>query len=524
MSEDVYKTLIERRHPEYREMLSHWLFMRDSYLGGRKWFEDNIFRYIKEGDKEFSDRVERAYRFNHTREIVDLVNKYLFRGQIQRLVDDAPSSVVKFWNKSTRQGLSIDEFMRIASTKASIGGRPWIFVDSTLRIPNSDDAVISKAEEEEAEIYVYVVSPEDVLDMSYDSAGDLNWILVREIHRDDDDPFVSSGDLVERFRLWGRNEWMLLERTYTSDNTPRVTIIDAGITNLGEVPAVKLDNTISDNPWYSPALIADIAYLDRAAANYASNLDAIIQDQTFSQLAMPAQNVLPGDDAYNQILQMGTKRIFLYDGESGTEPKYLSPDPRQAQLIISAIEKIISEIYHSVGLAGERTKQDNSQSIDNSSGVAKAFDFERVTALLTAKAKALEIAENKVARLVALYAGEEDQISEGIDLVKYSETFDVRSLRDELDIALQLSVVGLPREFRSEQAKIVVDKLFPSLGEKLKEELKSAVDNWEDELREQFQLSQESQEASKIVEEASRNRDRSGDKQSDTKSRENDKS
>jgi hypothetical protein len=46
------------------------------------------------------------------------------------------------------------------------------------------------------------------------------------------------------------------------------------------------------------------------------------------------------------------------------------------------ISKIINEIYHSVGLAGERTKEDNSQGIDNSSGVAKAYDFERVNALL----------------------------------------------------------------------------------------------------------------------------------------------
>jgi hypothetical protein len=39
----------------------------------------------------------------------------------------------------------------------------------------------------------------------------------------------------------------------------------------------------------STPLIADIAYLDRAAANYLSNLDAIIQDQTFSQLVIPAE-------------------------------------------------------------------------------------------------------------------------------------------------------------------------------------------------------------------------------------------
>lgn len=503
-------------------MLPHWEFMDACYTGGRSWFEDNIFKYLKEGSQEYTERVARAYRFNHTREVVDLVNKYLFRGEVSRNVDDAPQSVRDFWKKTTRQGLSIDEFMRIASTKSSVLGRPWIIVDTTNRAAGES---ISLADAEEMEVYAYIVPPQDVLDMSYDEAGELNWILIREYFRDDADPVNSSGDVFERFRLWMRDEWHLFEKRIVTNESQgkitRVEEISRGVNGLGEVPAVKLDNNISDNPWSSPALIADIAYLDRATANYASNLDAIIQDQTFSQLAMPAQNVLPGQEEYGQILDMGTKRIFLYDGESGRGPEYLSPDPRQAQLIIAAIQQIINEIYHSVGLAGERTKQDNSSGIDNSSGVAKAMDFERVTALLTAKADSLETTENKIIRLVSLYAGEEDLMNEDQDLVNYSETFDVRGLRDELDIALQMSVVSLPREMRSEQIKVLIEKLFPSLGEDVKRRLRDSVDNWEEELREMSVMSpQRSEEGSALLEEASRNRDRSGDKQSETKSRE----
>jgi RNA polymerase sigma factor (sigma-70 family) len=97
---------------------------------------------------------------------------------------------------------------------------------------------------------------------------------------------------------------------------------------------------------------------------------------------MPAQGVNAGDEAYDKILELGTKRIFIYDGEGGTQPFYLSPDVKQAELILKVVNKIIAEIYHSVGLAGERTKDDNAQGIDNSSGVAKAYDFERVNSLL----------------------------------------------------------------------------------------------------------------------------------------------
>jgi hypothetical protein len=90
-------------------------------------------------------------------------------------------------------------------------------------------------------------------------------------------------------------------------------------------------------------------------------------------------------------MEMGTKRVFSFDGENGAQPFYLSPDPKQASIIIQAIQQII-EIYHSVGVAGERTKQDNAAGIDNSSGAAKMYDPARELSLLVAKSGRLKLA------------------------------------------------------------------------------------------------------------------------------------
>ncbi len=116
------KALIKRRHPEYKELELHWEFLEETYEGGRDWFTKNIFRYIKEGNQEYADRLERCYRFNHTREVVDLINKYLFKQNIVRNEEDAPDSVVAFWKKSTRNGLDIKNFARQISKKTSIMG------------------------------------------------------------------------------------------------------------------------------------------------------------------------------------------------------------------------------------------------------------------------------------------------------------------------------------------------------------------------------------------------------------------
>ena len=478
MTDDQKKlrALISRRHPQYQDYLKHWEFLDATYEGGREWFADgNIFRYIKEGDSEYADRLERCYRFNHTREVVDLLNKYLFKQNITRNETDAPDSVKAFWAKSTKNGLKMRDLSRQASKKASIAGRIGVVVDNNAAAAGA----VSKADEKASGVrtYAYIVGPAQLLDFDFDDNGDLNWITIREVARDAADPMNSSGDEIPRTRLWTKTEWRLFEeRRVGKSNKTEVVEIGNGRHGLGVVPVVLHDNIITDEEYVVPALIADIAYLDRAVANYLSNLDAIIQDQTYSQLAMPAQNVLPGSDNYNTLLDMGTKRVFLYDGEGGAQPFYLSPDPKQAQMILSVINKIINEIYHTVGLAGERTKQDNAVGIDNSSGVAKAYDFERVNALLQAKADSLEVFENKVVKLVALWNGEGDKIEE--DLVSYPDDFDTRGLYDEFDIAARLMLIDAPQGVRQQQMETLIDKLFPQLGKDLKAKMIAELKEW----------------------------------------------
>lgn len=467
------RNLIERRQPEYAEQVDHWDFLEDTYEGGREWFKQNIFRYLKEGDQEYADRLTRAYRFNHSREVVDLLNKYLFKQNIQRNNDDAPESVKRFWDKATRNGMGIKDFARQISKKASIYGRIGIVIDNTA----GDAKVISKADEVKSGIrtYGYIVSPEQLLDYAFDEEGELEWVMIQECVRDDQDPLTSTGSEEERYRLWTKKGWQLYKEV-KEGRRKVVKLIAEGLHNLGKVPVILADNIITDEEYCAPSLIGDIAYLDRAVANYLSNLDAIIQDQTFSQLAMPAQNVLPGEDNYTKLTEMGTKRVFLYDGEGGAAPFYLSPDPKQAQMILSTINKIISEIYHTVGLAGERTKQDNAVGIDNSSGVAKAYDFERVNALLAAKADSLEVVENKIVAMVALWHGDEKKVTS--NLVSYPDDFDTRGLYDEFDIAARLMLIDAPETVRQEQMKLVLDKLFPQIGVAKREAMEKALKDW----------------------------------------------
>lgn len=482
MDAKAMNAFIENTHPEYEEHEEHWEFLEDTYNGGREWFEDNIFKFIKEGDIEYKDRIKRAYRPNHTKEVVDLVNKYIFKSTIARKEADAPDSIQKFWNYTTLNRRPIGDFMRLVSEKTSIYGKVWCVVDSTL----PDNAIsLKEAATNNARIYSYLLKPQDVLDMAFNDLGELEWIKLREWRRDDD-LFTGTGQMVEYFRIWTKDYWLLFKRSEkkgknSAASDKKYELVDSSIHEINIVPVIDADHTVSENPYYGNSLIDDVAYLDRAVANYLSNLDAIVQDQTFSQLVIPAQSITPDQDGQEQMIEMGTKRIFTYDSQGGNPPEYISPDPKQASIIVEIINKIISEIYHTVGMAGERTKQDNSMGIDNSSGVAKAYDFERMNAMLANKAKSLEHFENKLVALVKIFNGEIDadkafDYSEKEKLVHYPANFDVRSLYDEFEIAKQLLDFAAPPMLRKEQMKGVAEKLFPGVEESILDGIKAEID------------------------------------------------
>jgi len=476
MSNDPLLDLIKRRHPRYEEKLAHWNFLEATYEGGRSWFPENIFRFMKEGDKEFKDRVERAYRFNHSKQVVDLVDKYLFKMEIARKRDDASEAIKKFWDDATLAGQDMDELSKRISTATSKYGRVYVVIDSTA---TAATAPLSKADEKggAARTYAYIVPPQEMLDMSYDEIGVLNWCLIKENHRDDADPLTSSGKYLNRYRLWMRTEWILFEERKEKGKT-KVVEIDRGTNAIGVVPVVQADHNFCEDRFTAPGLIDDVVYLDRANANYLSNLDAIIQDQTFSQLVIPAQALVAGDgeDAEGRLAELGTKRIFTYNGEGGKAPEFISPDPTQAGMILDAISKIVGEIYHSVGLQAERTGSNSGGSQGEASGVSKAYDFEKINSLLASKAAALELTERKILALVSLYAGDVDAETDG--LVTYPIDFDVRGIYDEFEIAARLNLLAAPDDVRREQMRAVIRKLFPGGGKKLMDKLEAALKAW----------------------------------------------
>jgi hypothetical protein len=109
----------------------------------------------------------------------------------------------------------------------------------------------AQAKTADARTYCYTVPPQDVLDLSFNlDDGELNWIKIREYHRDDTDPFAYSGLIHQKIRLWTRNEWFL----YSLDNvtygvSSKFELEESGTHDLGIVPVTHLDHHETENPY-----------------------------------------------------------------------------------------------------------------------------------------------------------------------------------------------------------------------------------------------------------------------------------
>lgn len=472
-SNDAVKALVERRHPEFQELKTHWTFLESCYEGGRKWLAKeagNVFKFYKEGEDEYKDRLKRTYRANHTKRVVDTVGDYLFK-QLPQRAAGAPSVLTDFWANCDKLGTSMDAFTRVLDRQESVFGRVYIAVDRP--------AQVAARRAEEKLPYVYIIKPTHMLDMGFDEDGKMTWALVAEDYRDDIDPVQATGKILVRLRLWTKDEWYLFGPVSPKE-PDKFEWLGAergyGLHGLGEVPIVI--HSINDGTLYSnPALIGDIAYMDRTLVNYGSLLDEIIYEQTYSQLVLPAESILPGTTEFGQMVAAAKNRVFIYNGAHGSAPSFISPDASQAQLIIEAMNNMMRNIYAVTGTDNDANSQSMSTGKSYASGTVRAFDHAQIENMLLSKSRGLEKTEDAIMRLVLKWMGQRNVEIER-DWVRYPSSFDVRGLAHDLEIARQIHEVKPPPVISREHMKAVVEKLFPRKSPAELTAIQKQIDAW----------------------------------------------
>lgn len=462
------KNVTLKRHPEYAGMATVWSFFLQSYLGGEEYIRQNLVKYFKEGDDEFQGRIARAFRENHSRRVVDLINSYLFKEMPLRTTEN--KQLQKFIENADGKGNSLNHFMKSASQFSAALGRVYLIVDK--KPLDESEVTGTQADNLKTTPYVYMVYPQDMLDISIDDFGAVRWAFIREMARvGEEDFYEAESSLRCRYRLWEKGKWTLFNEGGKA--------IDSGKTGLDIVPIIALDNE-ERSDYSGLSLIADIAYLDKAIFNNWSRLDTIVCDQTFSQLIFPIEGmmaeVIENKELREQFMTLATNRVLLYSVQAGTPPQFISPDASQAQFILDMIQVQVKQLYASLGLQGEMTTE-----AKQTTGVAKAYDFDKLNKLLANKADNLEAAEKRLFTIVKKMFG---NIVADIS-INYPDEFDTKSLIDELTIAERVALLEISNILNRELGKNIAQKALSHAKKSLIEDINKEIDELPDKITEE---------------------------------------
>ena len=503
----------ERRHPRFDLFEKHWRFLYESYVGGPEYLYKginsvqsagiaagadrlgaaNLFKYFKEGPEEYVDRMLRSHRTNYVRKVVDQIRSFVAKKPPIRRTESAGEVVRRFWKNADGAGRGIDRVMSTTMQWAEVFGVVWMHVDK----PREEFAQF----EEELDFgmpYVRHYFPHDVLDAGFTDRGVLKWIMVRDCVREDDDP-LKPPKKYDVYTVWDRERFIAFRKVprgkgdKTTDGPAFESLPElSGVHGLGIVPFHPVRFSESDDQFVAPGLADDVAYLDRDIFNKQSQLDTIVLDQTFSQLVMPTDSVVMNDpsraeeaggdvaatnrqeEARKRIIEMGTKRVFLFNGNTQHPPKYISPDATQVEVIRNIIKDEITEIYRIAGLLGEVGREVRTQS-----GTSKAYDFDRLNKVLAFIASELEFAEWWTALVATRWMTLEgfDVADVPVDLVAYPDDFDISGLLEELDIAVRSEEFDYwSPTARADLRKRLLKKQFPNANDALLRAMYEEVD------------------------------------------------
>ena len=422
-------------HTDYKENVNHWQFWIRSYNGGYDYMIGQYLnRYNLELDNEFNQRLANTPCDNHCKNIVQTYTSFLFRVKPSREFGDMQDdpSLENFLKDADLEGNSFDAVIKQAQNYSSIYGQCFLILDKPKITTNT------RAEELEQDIrpYLSIVTPENVLDWNYkreiNGKYSLDYLKVRE------EVDKTGGTYL---RCWYLDK---VDTIYVPFQGAEPTLLDTADNLIGKIPAVILYNSKSHKRGIGQSDLSDIADLQKSIYNEYSEIEQLIRLTNHPSLVKtPSVNASAGAGA---IIEMPEEM------EPNLKPYLLQPSGQNLQAIMDSINKKVEAIHrisHTDAVRGTKTQV--------SSGIALQTEFELLNARLSEKADNLQIAEENLFRLYALFQNR--QFDGEID---YPDSFNIRDYASDLMFYQQAKAINvksptLTKEIDKEIARAVID-------------------------------------------------------------------
>lgn len=406
---------LTNKHPEWKRLQLRWAYYLDSYLGGEDYKRGQYLnRYMLESGDEYDRRLASSALDNHCRNIVHIYNSFLFSDPPSREMGSlaADPSLNYFMADADLEGRSFTNFMSYANLMASVFGHVWIFVDR----PESQAATRAEELAQGIRPYVSLVTPQYVMDWEYrrssNGVPELEYMKILD-YKDADETYfrIYRPDRVE----------LVVYRTGNSEGRVVETIENS----LGKIPAVCLYANRGPVRGIGISDISDISDIQKNIYNLYSELAQLVEISNHPSLVKTATT-----DASAGAGAIITMEESL---DPGLKPYLLQPNSQSIDGIKTIIQTHIEAIDRIAHLGGVRGTQANVQS-----GVALQIERQLLNSKLTEKSANLELAEEQIWRLWALWQG---TVWDGS--VEYPRTYNLRDATADLDFYIKALAAGV---------------------------------------------------------------------------------
>ena len=421
-------------HKDYQETVNNWEYYIRSYNGGYDYMIGQYLnRYNLELDNEFNQRLANTPCDNHCKNVIQIYSSFLFRVKPSRNFGSLAEeqSLENFLKDADLEGNSLSNVVKQAQNYASIYGHCFMILDK----PNIQTSTRAEELQQDIRPYVSIVTPENVLDWNFERQPngkyELNYLKIREeVDRD-------GGTYM---RIWYPDRIDTLYMPKREE--PR--IIDTVDNQIGKIPAVILYNSKSHKRGIGQSDLTDIADLQKSIYNEYSEMEQLIRLTNHPSLVKtPSVNASAGAGA---VIEMPDEL------EPNLKPYLLQPSGSSLTSIMDSINNKVESINRIAHTGAVRTTKTNI-----ASGVALQTEFELLNARLSEKADNLQLAEEQLFKLYAMF-----QNVEFDGEINYPDSFNIRDYATDLMFYQQAKAVGvqsptLNKEIDKEIARAVVD-------------------------------------------------------------------
>lgn len=386
--------------------------LNDCYYGDGG-FEDGsyIIPHIRESSDKLNRRRDIAYYLNYVQPVVNSHVDPIFKTEPKREWNGGATALWElFLEDADLNKTALSRFMKRAGLAAKLFGVCFIVMDN---FPDQPINMMHVVEERKCP-YVTTVLPQQVTKYQTDQYGRL--ILLS---------YTMKQDEKEIKYTWTDTEWQIEGDKETSGS---------GAHNLGRIPVIPLYSRIMEPGKVIPMSdFYSIARTNKRIYNLCSELDEILRNQAFSILTYPGEI---------KDIQLSTENALGFKNDSSHAPAFIAPPSEPATLLMDQTDRLVKEIYRMAMLTHVTGIQ------QQTSGVAKAWDFEQTNTALSDFANNCEAVEKEIAALFSLWTGSELDYQ-----CKYSDDYSIQDVEQELSQCMQALDLQIGGKFDIEVKK-----------------------------------------------------------------------